>query len=76
MGDKQNESKLKWYHPRRLGLTAEYVGGIIAGFGFGIMIVAYVMIQNLIPPYWHLIMIFGLAFIPIGATIAHHAQRQ
>ena len=76
MNTETNGTKLKWYHMRRLRLTGEYVSGTIAGFGLGVMILAYVMSLNLIPPYWSMIMLFGMILIAIGASIERHIQRQ
>jgi hypothetical protein len=71
-----NSTALKWYNPHRLGMTKEYCGRIIAGFGLGVMLLAYAMNLRLIPPYWNMMMIFGLIFMAVGVSIARHAQRQ
>ncbi len=71
-----NEAEVKWYHLRRLKLTGEYFGGIIAGFGMGIAVLACLMNDFAMPPYWHLYIVAGLAFMAIGSGIARHAQRR
>lgn len=76
MSVETSSAKPKWYRLRRLGLTGEYISGIIAGCGLGVMTLAYVMSVNLIPPYWNTIMLFGMVLIPIGVSIECHIQRQ
>ncbi len=68
---KQRQIRLRWYHLRCIKLTGEYGGGILAGFGLGIstMAVAFKSFDG-----WSLIMLLGMALIPIGGSIAMRAQ--
>ena len=61
---------LRWYHLRRVRFTGEYVGGLIAGFGGGLVVIGPAT-QCL---GWPLVGFLGLAMIWIGASIALRAQ--
>jgi hypothetical protein len=74
MTTKNDKTVLKWYTLRSVRMTSEYGGGLIAGFGLGVVVLAWVMSLHLIPPYWHTISIPGFAFMAMGSLIAHHAQ--
>ena len=76
MPNEKDKSVLKWYQPRRLGLTGEYCGGIIAGCGVGIAVLAYLMSIDFMPPYWHHFIVVGLILMATGSGIARHSQRQ
>jgi hypothetical protein len=76
MPSEKEKIDLKWYHLRCHGVTGEYYGGIIAGFGMGIAVLACLMSEYAMPPYWHICIVAGLAFMAIGSGIARHAQRQ
>jgi hypothetical protein len=70
MNTQPKKIELKWYHIRRVVMTGEYCGGLIAGFGGGILI----MVSVLRPSGWSLLEVIGLGLIPLGASIAMHAQ--
>jgi hypothetical protein len=74
MPDRDDKIVLKWYHVRRVRLTREYSGGILAGFGCGVAIAASLVHIDAIREYWGLIGIFGLAVSTIGAYMALYAQ--
>jgi hypothetical protein len=67
---------LKWYHVRRVRLTTEYVGGIVAGFGLGLATTAYLMSHDAVREYWVLMQLGGLALIAIGGFVALYAQNR
>lgn len=71
LDDKQDESELKWYHIRCqwVKLTADYVGGLLAGFGLGIGLMAAIVRLPLIS-------VLGGAITLIGVSIAYNAQRE
>jgi F0F1-type ATP synthase assembly protein I len=73
MGTKSNKTPLKWYSIRRMKLTGEYIGGILGGFGLGILIMAGTFRSS---DYWSLIMLLGLALAAIGPAIAMHNQNR
>jgi hypothetical protein len=61
---------LKWYTIRRIRLTGEYTGGVMAGFGLGIALIA-----SFRPfPGSSLVMVFGFLLSPIGVAIVMRAQ--
>jgi hypothetical protein len=74
MDNETTSMNMKWYDIRRLRMTREYVGGIIAGFGLGLVILSYLMNSKLIPPYWNIIMVLGFNFMWIGVCMARVAQ--
>jgi predicted signal transduction protein with EAL and GGDEF domain len=63
--------KLRWYHIRRVKVTGEYLGGVLAGFGCGIALMAV-----LTTPFtgWSFVLLFGGVLSSIGSYIALHAQ--
>ncbi len=65
----------KWYHLRRVRLTREYCAGTIAGFGLGIVMMAWATGLNIIHPGWTWVVIPGFALISIGSYVALHVQR-
>ncbi len=71
LDDKQDEPGLKWYHiqPMWVKLTAEYVGGIIAGFGIGLGIRDAFVGWSLLQPLSLMLVMFGIA-------TAYGAQRE
>ena len=71
MATEEHEIRLKWYHVRCVRLTREYLAGLIAGFGFGVSLMAMVF-----TPFvgWSLLFLAGLGLIPIGAGMALQAQ--
>jgi F0F1-type ATP synthase assembly protein I len=71
MAARQDKIRLRWYHLRRIQLTGEYVGGVLAGFGLGIWIMAAVFKSF---ADWPLIMLLGLLLVPIGQSIVMRAQ--
>ena len=73
MSSENGKVVLKWYDPRRLGLTGEYWAGIIAGFGIGIVFMASVPNQYLIDPAW---LLAGLVLTSIGGFIAHESKTE
>ena len=75
MSDKK-KIRLRWYHIRRILMTGEYIGGIIAGFGLGVMLTAYALIYEIIPHYPGTITCFGTIVAAVGSTIALHAQNR
>ena len=76
MNTETKKAELKWYHIRRLGLTREYCAGTIAGFGFGIMILAFAVDHNVIPTCWNMIMVIGAILLSVGLSMEKHIQRQ
>ena len=74
MDSKIPTKALKWYHPRRLGLTREYCGGIVAGFGIGIATIALAADHQDIRPGWTLVVIAGLVFMSIGSYMARSSR--
>ena len=38
MAEQKKKVVLRWYTMRRVLMTGEYVGGLIAGFGFGVAV--------------------------------------
>jgi hypothetical protein len=69
MDTKPDKIKLKWYHIRRLKLTGEYCGGLLAGFGMGIVTMA-----SIIGSHFVTLVIPGFLLISIGGFMALHAQ--
>ncbi|MGD0516291.1 MAG: hypothetical protein ABSA26_02040 [Thermoguttaceae bacterium] len=74
MDSDSDKTKLKWYQMRRsrIRLTGEYCGGLIAGFGVGIMLMPLVTSSHFI----RLVFILGIALAITGDFIAMHAQRR
>lgn len=71
LDDKQDDPGPKWYHIQTMWvkLTAEYVGGIIAGFGIGLGIRdAFIG--------WSIIQPISLILVMLGVGTAYHAQRE
>ena len=64
----------KWYHLRRIRLTCEYCAGSIAGFGLGIVMMAWATSLNIIRAGWTWVVIPGFALISIGSYMALHVQ--
>jgi hypothetical protein len=65
-------TRLKWYHPYRLGLTGEYCAGILGGFGLGLVVMALLARDFLAGSGWGLVIIPGFAMIALGSGIQHH----
>ena len=58
-----------------LKLTREYVGGLIAGFGFGVMLISALFhLGRVSDPFYTFIV--GMFVCPIGTWIAYHAQQR
>ncbi|MFZ1934755.1 MAG: hypothetical protein WCB27_12635 [Thermoguttaceae bacterium] len=74
MPSEKEKIELKWYHLRRVRLTREYVGGVLAGFGGGIATTAFLIQYEFLHSYWVLIKIGGLFLVSIGAFMALYAQ--
>jgi hypothetical protein len=74
MIDEKNKIELKWYTIRRVRLTREYVGGILAGFGGGVVTVASLTTVDSIRDYWVLIRLLGFMVLSVGAYMAFYAQ--
>ena len=58
-----------------LRLTEEYVGGILAGLGLGILLTGYIHFRRNIFELGELVLV-AFALIPIGASIARHGQNK
>jgi F0F1-type ATP synthase assembly protein I len=57
--------------------TEEYVGGILTGLGWGILLTGYILFRRNIFELGELALVgFGFALIPIGASIARHGQHR
>jgi hypothetical protein len=74
MTDDKDKIVLRWYHLRRLKLTREYVGGLLAGLGGGIELTSALVYCDSIHGYWALIRILGLAVLAVGVSVAFDAQ--
>jgi hypothetical protein len=72
--DDKDKIVLKWYHLRRVKLTREYIGGVLAGFGGGMVLTSTLVHCDSIRGYWALIQVFGLAMLAVGASLALYAQ--
>ena len=55
-------------------LTQEYVGGILAGLGLGILLTGYILFRP--DMFYELkeLVIVGFLLMPIGGAVARHAQ--
>jgi F0F1-type ATP synthase assembly protein I len=71
MAAREDKIRLRWYHLRRIKLTGDYVGGVLAGFGLGIWIMA-VAFKSFAG--WSLIMLLGMLLLPIGQSIVMRTQ--
>jgi len=75
MNTEDQRKTLRWYHLRRYGLTVEYYGGIIAGFGLGIIVGSTLLIK--IIEYKHIgIIVPGLMLMAIGSSMARYTQKR
>ena len=74
MATKTRQIRLKWYTLRRVRVTGEYGGGILAGFGMGIALSAYLAIFDVARTYLSVMWLPGLGLIAIGGFVALHAQ--
>lgn len=68
MASEQEKKPLKWYTLRRVKLTGEYLGGLIAGFGGGVGLMSMIFGQQFIL-FW-----VGMLLVYIGAGLAFHTQ--
>jgi hypothetical protein len=75
MDAKPDRTALKWYSLRPTGLTPEYVSGILAGLGLGVVLLSGALQYEWLPPYWNTIRILGFLLIVIGSSMARHFQR-
>jgi F0F1-type ATP synthase assembly protein I len=55
-------------------LTQEYVGGILAGLGLGILLTGYILFRRDIFYELKELVIVGFLLMPIGGAVAQHAQ--
>jgi hypothetical protein len=74
MPNEQDKIVLKWYHLRRVKLTREYLGGVLAGFGGGTAVMSGLVYCDSVRDYWILIRILGFSLLSIGAFMALYAQ--
>jgi hypothetical protein len=74
MTNEKDKIVLKWYHVRRVKLTREYVGGLLAGFGGGMVLTSALVYCDSLHGFWAPIRVLGLAMLAIGASLALHAQ--
>ncbi len=72
MDTKPEKIKMKWYHFPRFHITREYLAGIIAGFGLGIIIMVWATDFEI----KRLIFILGLALMSTGSLIERHIHNR
>lgn len=68
MANEREKIELKWYTLRPMRLTGEYVDGLVAGFGGGILVSVALMYSEIIRDYWGLIRLLGLVPMCIGVS--------
>ena len=74
MASEDEKILLKWYHVRRVRLTREYLGGLVAGLGLGIVIMAALAECDFLRDYPVSIQFLGFVLIPVGVSVAIFAQ--
>lgn len=67
---------LKWYQVRKTRFTGEYLGGLLAGFGAGILIVWSGNVGLLKTGWTTFAILGGPALIGLGSFFAWQAQTQ
>jgi hypothetical protein len=76
MNTEANTTRSKWYRIDRIKLTGEYCGGMIAGLGLGMVVVARLGEREDLQSHWPLAIFAGFVLIAVGTTVANHAQRR
>ncbi len=77
MASDSRQQRVRWYHMRATKLTVEYFGGLLAGFGLGCLLTAYLCYKEIVHagPSIRLALFFlGSLLIAVGSTIAYHGQ--
>ncbi len=77
MASDSQRQKVRWYHMRTTKLTGEYCGGLLAGFGLGCLLTAYLCHKEIVhaePSIPFSFLILGSALIAGGSTIAYRWQ--
>jgi hypothetical protein len=74
MPSEKGKIKLKWYTLRRVKLTREYAGGLLAGFGGGAAIMSLLVNCDSLRDSWTLIRILGFFLLSLGSFMALYAQ--
>lgn len=74
MASEDEKIVLKWYHIRRVRWTGEYLGGLVAGLGLGIVIMAALARCDFLRDYPFSVQLLGLVLMPVGVCVAMYAQ--
>ena len=58
-----------------LKLTREYMGGILAGIGIGLLMMSWILKSGQTGLPWVAFLLFGSCFIAVGSALAWAGQR-
>jgi hypothetical protein len=71
---KQAKSKSRQARRVRFRFTGDYFGGLLQGFGLGVLLIAALMIGNLDIPSWETIFNVGVVILVIGILLLAYVQ--